>query len=188
MFVFGYVDHQFNFKGTVDYNERDYALIGWMTMAQTIKPPTPLPSTFITPTVFLAGSIEMGAAENWQKTLEDALADEAIILLNPRRDEWDSSWVQDIGNPQFREQVEWELQAQEQADLIAMYFDPQTKAPITLLELGLFAHSQKLIVCCPDGYWRKGNVDIVCQRYSIRQVDTIDQLIKTILFFRQNRP
>ena len=35
------------------------------------------------------------------------------------------------------------------------------RAPITLLELGLFARSGKLIVCCPDGYWRKGNIEVV---------------------------
>jgi hypothetical protein len=48
-----------------------------------------------------------------------------------------------------------------------MYFDPNTKSPISLLELGLFAQSKKLIVCCPRGFWRKGNVDITCDRYGI---------------------
>ena len=117
----------------------------------------------------------MGKAENWQQRLGKELKD--ITVLNPRRDDWDSSWIQSINNPQFREQVEWELEAQEKADIIAMYFDKSTKSPITLLELGLFARSKKMIVCCPDGFWRKGNVDIVCKRYGIKQVDTINDLI-----------
>jgi hypothetical protein len=42
---------------------------------------------------------------------------------------------------------------------------PDTKAPISLLELGLFARSDRVVVGCPDGFWRRGNVEIVCQRY-----------------------
>ncbi len=129
--------------------------------------------------VFLAGSIEMGKAENWQQKLCNELKN--ITILNPRRDDWDTSWLQSINNPQFKEQVEWELEAQEKADIIAMYFDINTKSVISLLELGLFAHTGKMIVCCPDGFWRKGNVDIVCKRYGVTQVNNIEELIKKIL-------
>ena len=140
-------------------------------MAETIKPPQKLALVFGLPSVFLAGSIEMGSSQNWQATFEQALADQNVIILNPRRDEWDASWVQSIDNPQFREQVEWELAAQEQADTIVMYFEPSTKSPITLLELGLFARSDRLIVCCPLGFWRRGNVEVVCHRYGVPMVD-----------------
>jgi len=58
-----------------------------------------------------------------------------------------------------------------------MYFDPNTKSPISLLELGLHANSGKMIVCCPKGFWRKGNVDIVCERYDVPVVCDIDSLI-----------
>lgn len=100
-----------------------------------------------------------------------------VLFLNPRRDDWDSSWEQSIEKEHFREQVEWELEAQEKADVIVMYFAPNTKSPITLLELGLFAKSQKMICCCPEGFWRKGNVDVVCDRYGVEVVDTLDKLI-----------
>src|SRR5687768_10220184 len=112
-------------------------------MALIVKPPAPLPWQDPQPKVFLAGSIEMGRAEPWQQVLEQYLADAHCLILNPRREEWDESWVQSIDNAQLREQVEWELAAQEQADLIALYFSPGTQAPITLLELGLFARSGK---------------------------------------------
>ncbi len=143
-------------------------------MARILKPPAPLPAPG--PSVFLAGSIEMGEAERWQETLQRALADLDVLILNPRRDEWDASWVQSIDNPIFREQVEWELAAQKQASVIAVYFAPNTKAPITLLELGLAARSGKLIVCCPTGFWRKGNVDVVCARYGIPTVPDLETL------------
>lgn len=120
-------------------------------------------------TIFLAGSIEMGSAENWQeeiiKTLfESNLNTEDTIILNPRRKDWNSSWEQSIKNSNFREQVEWELHGIENADLVIFYFDPDTKSPITLMELGMASNIEgDVIVCCPSGYWRKGNVEIFCE-------------------------
>lgn len=143
-----------------------------------LKPPTPLTNIESQEfTIFLAGSIEQGRAEPWQEQIVEALHDTAVTILNPRRDEWDDTWEQSIENPLFKEQVEWELDAQEQADIIVMFFSPKTQSPITLLELGLFARHKKMVVCCPDGFWRKGNVDIVCQRYGIEQVAHLTGLI-----------
>lgn len=93
-------------------------------MALVIKPPAPLLWDPSAVSVFLAGSIEMGAAEDWQLHVERALHDLPVVILNPRRDEWNPSWVQSILNPQFREQVEWELEAQERARIIGTYFAP----------------------------------------------------------------
>lgn len=118
----------------------------------------------------------MGKAVDWQTELTNDLSDRDITILNPRRDDWDSSWEQTIKNEQFRTQVRWELTALEQADIVVMYFDPATKSPISLLELGLFAKTGKLLVCCPEGFWRKGNVDIVCEMYGITQVKTLAEM------------
>ena len=147
-------------------------------MATIIKPPAPLQDGF---SVFLAGSIELGSAGNWQTIAEQGLSHTEIIIFNPRRDNWDSSWTQSIDNPQFREQVEWELNALEKANIIAMYFEPDTKSPVTLLELGLFARTNKMIVCCPEGFWRKGNVDIVCDKYGIEQVNSLNDLVERVI-------
>lgn len=148
-------------------------------MATIIKAPAHFDD--LSPSVFLAGSIEMGAAENWQEHITRLLADTDITILNPRRDDWDSSWVQSIHNPQFRQQVEWELSAMEHADVIVMHFEPNTKSPITLLEFGLFARSGKLIVHCPDGFWRKGNVEVVAARYGVPLVSSIDELARAVI-------
>jgi hypothetical protein len=149
-------------------------------MFRVIKPPSPLILEASELSVFLAGSIEMGAAEDWQTQVEAALADLPVVILNPRRDDWDSTWKQSIIDERFREQVEWEFAAQERADLIGMYFAPETKAPVTLLELGLFARSGKLVVCCPNGFWRKGNVEIVCARYRVPLVTDFDALVSNL--------
>ena len=145
-----------------------------------ILPPAPIQIPQGNPSVFLAGSIEMGTATDWQSIVIEQIDQPQVTILNPRRTAWDASWEQSIANPDFAEQVNWELAGLERADVIAMYLDPATKAPVSLLELGLYASSGKLIVCCPDGFWRKGNVDIVCQRYSIAQVASLQELIDKI--------
>ncbi|MBE9033381.1 nucleoside 2-deoxyribosyltransferase domain-containing protein [filamentous cyanobacterium LEGE 11480] len=149
-------------------------------MGHVIKPPTPLDRINWEQSVFLAGSIEMGKAIDWQAQITTELADKDLTILNPRRDHWDSSWEQRMHNPAFRGQVAWELTAQDKATMIVMYFAPETQSPITLLELGLFAQTGKLVVCCPDGFWRKGNVEVVCDRYSIPMVDSIAALVASI--------
>jgi hypothetical protein len=149
-------------------------------MFRVLKAPAPLLLDGRTPSVFLAGSIEMGKAEDWQSRVEHALGDLDVVVLNPRRDEWDSSWVQSISNRQFREQVEWELEAQEQADSIAMYFAPGTQAPVTLLELGLYARTGKVVVCCPEGFWRKGNIEVVCAKYNVPLLRELTELVSLL--------
>ena len=134
--------------------------------------------------VFLAGTIDMGNSENWQEKLINKLKEQTKGVLfaksyhiyNPRRTDWDSSWVQTFENPQFFQQVTWELDAMEKADYIIMNFLPDSKSPITLLELGLFAESGKLFVICPDEYYRSGNVQIVCNKYNIPLYKSIEEL------------
>jgi len=146
-----------------------------------LKPTTDLQQAGNRFTIFLGGSIEMGKAENWQQRMESELqAPGEVCVFNPRRDDWDSSWKQEIANLPFYEQVNWELNALEAADLIVFYFSPETQSPVTMLELGLFARSGKLVVCCPDGFWRKGNIDIVCEKYAIPVVENLDGLIRHV--------
>lgn len=145
-----------------------------------IHAPHPLPKADPRPHVFLAGSIEMGKAVDWQAEVAAALADLECVILNPRRPDWDSSWVQEASNPQFRQQVEWELDALDSANVIALYLAPGTQSPISLLELGLHADYSGLIVCCPAGFWRKGNVDLVCERKGVATTDSLAHLISVV--------
>jgi hypothetical protein len=133
--------------------------------------------------VFLAGSIEMGVAEDWQTIIGNWFLSLGWNVFNPRRTDWDSSWIQSYDNPQFNQQVSWELNALEKSDVILMYLDPNTKSPISLLELGLHASSKKLYVICPDGFWRKGNVEMVCSTYDIPLFNTLEEFKKYMKIF-----
>ncbi|HET9620491.1 MAG TPA: nucleoside 2-deoxyribosyltransferase domain-containing protein [Kofleriaceae bacterium] len=137
---------------------------------QVHKPPARWTAAPGATVVFLAGSIEMGRAAAWQEALISHLAAHVrtdLVALNPRRDAWDASWRQSIDEPKFRDQVEWELDGLERADVIALWLAPDTRSPVSLLELGLHARGGKLVVGCPDGFWRKGNVEVVCARFAV---------------------
>lgn len=151
------------------------------------SPPNAFPFLDAAPiSIFLAGSIEMGSAEDWQtgviKMLEDLSVElgEDIDVFNPRRKDWDASWVQSIDNDDFRGQVEWELYGLDLATKIIMYFDPNSKSPISLLELGLILgkYPEKLRIICPEGFYRKGNVDITCAQYGVHVYNTIEEALE----------
>ena len=136
--------------------------------------------------IFLAGSIENGKAEEWQSMFRDQLykmrPKHEVGLFNPRRDNWDPTWNQH-DNPQLIEQIEWELEHLEKAQLIVMYLQSGTISPISLLELGIFAKEvyrseKQMIVFCPEGFHRKANVDVVCQYYDISTAKSMEELIK----------
>ena len=127
-------------------------------------------------TIFLAGSIEMWVAELWQDHAGRLLQDKYHIY-NPRRDARGDSRKQDYDDLNFHQQVNRELDALTQSDYIIMYFDPNTKSPISLLELWLFADSGKIYICCPEWFRRKGNVEAVCDRCQIPLYEKLDQII-----------
>jgi hypothetical protein len=145
---------------------------------QIIKPNSDNQETQFRPSVFLAGSIEMGAAEDWQVRIEKELLDLSVTVFNPRRDDWDSSWTQEQSNQQFNAQVNWEMNRLDECDIMFMYFSPETKSPISLLELGAYGSSKyNSVVCCPPGFWRRGNVEIFCTRHNIPMFDTLEEAI-----------
>lgn len=132
--------------------------------------------------IFLAGTIDNNNSIDWQQNIINELKfhKDFYYIFNPRRKDWDSSWLPEFSNPNFYQQVNWELNALDNADIIIMYFLPDSKSPISLLELGLYATSGKLRVVCPDGFYRKGNVDIVCNKYNIPMYGDIDDLIREL--------
>ena len=140
-----------------------------------VKPPTSLDSLdWSVPSVFLAGSIEMGAAKDWQRE-SAARIDPSYLVLNPRRDDWDPSWAQTYENLHFRGQVQWELSGLDRVDHVFVHLVAGTKSPITLMEIGLHARKGKMIVSCDLGFWRRGNVVTLCHHYRVPLYDNIDR-------------
>lgn len=155
-----------------------------------IKPPAPLPNTKALQ-IFLAGSIEQGKARLWHADVIAGInTTKDVVFLNPRREQWDATWEQSIENPSFNYQVNWELDGIQQAHIIFFYFQPDTLAPITLAELatvlargGGSLYSSVCfppVVVCPKGFWRKGNVDIMCHRRNVAVYDNLEDGIAAL--------
>lgn len=154
-----------------------------------IVTPENIPKTkHFSPHLFLAGSIEQGKAQNWQqKAIEFYSAQQEIddlVIVNPRRETWPTELEQKFENREFNFQVSFELEHLEKADAVVMWLEPGTMSPISLFELGLMTGwtsmgaLNKLVIGCPEGFWRKGNVEVVTNRYRIQLVSTFDELLK----------
>ena len=151
------------------------------TQRATIHFPPTYP-TLTLPSLILFGTIEKSSTNNWATHLSTTLLDLPIQILNPRRDDWDSTWVEDPSFAPFRENVEWEMHHPEKASVIVFCFKAGSQCPITLLELGMHAarFGEKCVVCCEEGFWKRGNVEIVCSAFGVPCVKTAEELEKIV--------
>jgi hypothetical protein len=117
---------------------------------------------------FLAGSIDMGKADLWQPRVAEGFADLPVLIIDPRRDDWDSSWKQDpTPGTKFYQQVEWEQEALDFADTHIFYFADHSQSPITLMEFGQHYLKDHVYVRCTPNFWRYGNIKFICDRNGI---------------------
>jgi hypothetical protein len=127
--------------------------------------------------VFFGGTIDNGSSIDWQKTLaEELMACETkrpLCIFNPRRANWDKQ----ADKKKIEGQIVWELTHLELADVIVMNILPNSKSPISLMEIGLFARKHKLIVFCNENFYRYDNVKVVCERYDVPLYNTNDILV-----------
>jgi len=137
-------------------------------------------SKICTPSVYLAGGIDVGDPHNWWNEMTAALSPLSVTMISPCRKDWDPSWKQRATNLWFNEQMKWELQRPEEADVIALHLRPGATCPTNLMELCLYAPSGKLVVCCPDGFSLKGHVEMVCDKYGIPLVETVEDFVATV--------
>lgn len=134
--------------------------------------------------IFLGGTIESGTSDDWQKKLSERLKeiwppDMDINVFNPRRTIWDqNSSVIDRIN-----QIKWEHYHLDRSEIIVMNILEDSKSPISLMEIGMYADSGNLLVFCPKSFYRYENVLCVCQKYDIPLYDTndVDVIAKRII-------
>lgn len=154
-------------------------------IAKIIRSPDPLPFFYTStdaPLLFLAGSIEQGTADEWQAETISELSDQYVTILDPRRDNWDTTISDDLDR--LREQVTWELTGLQEADCVLMHFDPKTKSPISLLELGLLIGSDTTVfVSCSPEFYRYGNVKITCEMYDVPVYNSLSDALVEIKKF-----
>ena len=119
--------------------------------------------------VFLAGTIDSGNSLNWQdKTIIDLinLGVKDLEVYNPRREHWNPN----PSKEDMEYQIKWEQDHLDKANIIAMVLLDDSKSPISLLEIGLYAKTGKLIVFCTPNFYRWDNVRLTCKKYHIELV------------------
>lgn len=131
--------------------------------------------------VFLAGTIDDGNSFNWQESLINRCQDLDVVFYSPRR----KYWNKDATKEDIEFQIKWEQEHLDSVDLIVMCLLDSSKSPISLLELGLYAKSNKIVVFCNPEFYRYTNVQMVCQKYNIPlynvSIDLIKEVIKNTL-------
>jgi len=122
--------------------------------------------------MFLAGAIDMGAAVDWQAyVIEQLQGIDNLSILNPRRE---------VFKPEMEApQIKWELNALHRSDLIFLWLPKDAKAPISLLEFGLFVTGRKphLLVGVEPGFYREMNVRMTCDYMNTDCYSTLDGMI-----------
>lgn len=124
--------------------------------------------------IFLAGSIT--GAVNWQEIAVAKLKDH-FDLFNPRRKDFD------VTNPEMEEQqIKWEYDHLNAARQVIFWFSKETLAPITLFELGNYAHKTSYIGIDLE-YKRKRDVEIQIKlRYeNIKFFYNLEEMLDTIV-------
>lgn len=115
--------------------------------------------------IFLAGVIDQGNSYDWQKDIIERIKKwtkphHNIIIYNPRYDNFGKSVA-------LEDQIKWEQEHLDKADYIMMFLDSSSKAPVSLLELGLYSKTKKLSVFCHKNFYREKNVELTCLKYGI---------------------
>jgi hypothetical protein len=162
-------------------------------MKEVIYPPLRRKGDALNYSVFLAGTIEMGNSPNWQQAFINRFNDEdAISFYNPRRSSGFSG-EQSLQNDDFVSQVNWEIENIDSADIVIMYITAESKSPISLLEFGYCLGNDDIehfIVACEPGFWRRGNIEVMCNRFGIPLFDDLDDvesvLLSKIEYLKQN--
>lgn len=134
------------------------------------------------PKVFLAGGIT--DCPDWQDTMLDFLVQLGFqgTLFNPRRPNFN---VRDASMEE--EQITWEFEHLEKADVVSFWFPKETLCPITLLELGkMLGKGKRVLVGVHPQYARKSDVyyQTGLEQPDVKIVDTLPDLAEQVAALR----
>jgi len=110
---------------------------------------------------FLAGSIDYTSVKPWRSLIVQNNTQQ-IHFLDPTNAKHDQ-----LTDKAMKNHILWELNALEFADKIILNLLPEATSPISLVELGLYTKSGKLIVICPDSFYKSRYVHMLCEKYDV---------------------
>ena len=128
--------------------------------------------------LFLGGGISN--CPDWQKEIVSQLEGLDLVILNPRRNNFD------LANKSVRvAQIEWEFRHLRKATARSFWFPKETLCPITLYELGTYSSQNGLFIGIHPKYQRREDIEEQTKlvRPDIKLVYSLDDLAKQISKF-----
>ncbi|MEI7718356.1 MAG: nucleoside 2-deoxyribosyltransferase domain-containing protein [archaeon] len=126
--------------------------------------------------LFLAGGIS--GCKIWQNDLVKLLEDTSLVLINPRRKNFD---IKDLTLE--KKQITWEYEHLERASAVSFWFPSETVCPITLYELGKISQTDKpLFIGIDRNYTRINDISIQTKliRPDVKVVYSLEGLAEQI--------
>jgi len=124
--------------------------------------------------IFLAGSMNTTVDNNWRQDVVNQL-DSVYHFYDPTNNNHDK-----LNDSQMKEHIKWELDALKMADKIILNFLPNAQSPISLVELGLYMSTSKLIVICPKEFHQSRYVHVLCKQYCTPYFHNMNDALSTI--------
>lgn len=121
--------------------------------------------------IFLAGSMAAKSEINWRQTVVDELQ-ESYHFLDPTNPNHDT--LEDL---EMRKHIKWELDELKKADYIIMNFLPDSLSPISMVELGMYIATNKLIVVCPKEFYKWRYIDTLCKEYNTPIFNQLEEVL-----------
>lgn len=121
--------------------------------------------------MFLAGSMDYKTTNSWRDHVTSVLKD-SYVILDPTHKNHDN-----LNEEDMKSHIQWELDALAMADNILLNFLPESSSPISLVELGLYVSSNKMIVVCPEEFYKSKYVYTLCETYNTPIYNTITEAL-----------
>ena len=110
--------------------------------------------------IFLAGSMDFNSESNWRKRVINEF-NKDYNFFDPTITNHDT-----LTNSQMEKHIQWELAALELSDKVLLNFLSVSESPISLIELGMYVKTTKLIVVCPDKFYKSRYIKTLCATYA----------------------
>ncbi len=122
--------------------------------------------------VFLAGSMCIDKEDNWRKNVIKNYAND-FDFIDPTNENHNL-----LNDSLMKKHINWELEGLELSDIIFMNLLPESKSPISMVELGLYARSNKLIICCPENFYQYRYINALAKKYNVTLFSELDKGIQ----------
>ncbi|GAB1856239.1 hypothetical protein MHTCC0001_10740 [Flavobacteriaceae bacterium MHTCC 0001] len=125
--------------------------------------------------VFLAGSIDLKLKGDWRSELINIVGDK-VHFIDPTISNHD-----ELDDIQMKKHINWELDALNLADKVFLNLLPDSKSPISLIELGMYVRTSKLIVVCPEAFYQSRYIKTLCEKYNVPLFDSLNSAVNSLI-------